>query len=120
MTCKDCLHYGACSKWLKQNCDEGFMCENFTDRSEWVHLPCKVGNTVYGFCKEFNAVLPYFVENINFVYLGYENELYVCTVEANCTNKDELLDSIDFEPTDIGKTVFFTPKEAEKALEEQK
>jgi hypothetical protein len=22
-------------------------CEDFSDRSEWVHLPCKVGDTIY-------------------------------------------------------------------------
>lgn len=45
MTCKDCLHYEACAKHYTQgqltmiNGD----CSTFTDRSEWVHLPCKVG-----------------------------------------------------------------------------
>jgi len=45
MTCKDCLHYEACCYWLNKekkhlNCDDGFICDNFTNRSEWVHLPC--------------------------------------------------------------------------------
>ena len=49
MTCKDCLHYEACVKHYTQgqltmiNGD----CSTFTDRSEWVHLPCKVGDTIY-------------------------------------------------------------------------
>lgn len=53
MTCKNCLHYEACCYWLNKekkhlNCDDdGFICDNFTDRSEWVHLPCKVGDTIY-------------------------------------------------------------------------
>lgn len=45
MSCKDCLHYEACNHWLKKENKllantEGFICDSFTDRSEWVHLPC--------------------------------------------------------------------------------
>lgn len=49
MNCKDCLHYEACVKHYTQgqltmiNGD----CSTFTDRSKWVHLPCKVGDKVY-------------------------------------------------------------------------
>ena len=132
MTCKDCLHYEAHKHFFRsedyeKDFDDYFKdkhienkCPEFTDRSEWVHLPCKVGDTVYCFAEDFGTVLPYFVENINLAYLGDENELYVCTIEANCNNNDELLDSIDFEPVNIGKTVFLTREGAEKALEEKK
>lgn len=61
MTCKDCLHYEACkgTYYTAKGCDnialydfDGEMyadsgCEDFTNRSEWVHLPCKVGDKVY-------------------------------------------------------------------------
>ena len=54
MTCKNCLHYEACkgTYYTAKGCDnialydfDGEMyadsgCEDFTDRSEWVHLPC--------------------------------------------------------------------------------
>lgn len=49
MTCKDCLHYESCVNHYTQgqltmiNGD----CSTFTDRSEWIHLPCKVGDTIY-------------------------------------------------------------------------
>lgn len=44
MTCKDCLHYEACNYWLNKdakhlNAFDGFVCEHFKNRSEWVHLP---------------------------------------------------------------------------------
>lgn len=44
MTCKDCLHYEACSAHYS-NIDiaeipDDIPCDNFTNRSEWVHLPC--------------------------------------------------------------------------------
>ena len=60
MTCKDCLHYEACNNtynnlrtdigWDTNFDDEDYAmtyCDNFTDCSEWVHLPCKVGDTIY-------------------------------------------------------------------------
>lgn len=61
MTCKDCLHYEACkgTYYTAKGCDnialydfDGEMyadsgCEDFSERSEWVHLPCKVGSIVY-------------------------------------------------------------------------
>lgn len=61
MTCKNCLHYEACkgTYYTAKDCDnialydfDGEMyadsgCEDFTARSEWVHLPCKVGDTIY-------------------------------------------------------------------------
>ena len=54
--CIECLHYQACKDThdiLDTACRGEFDyealargCKNFTDRSEWVHLPCKVGDTV--------------------------------------------------------------------------
>lgn len=51
-TCKDCLHYEACKNTYNNlrtdvGCEADFDCEdygrtycdNFTTRSEWVHLP---------------------------------------------------------------------------------
>lgn len=50
MTCKNCLHYEACKETydiLDTTCSGEFDyeefasgCKNFTDRSEWAHLPC--------------------------------------------------------------------------------
>ena len=84
-----------------------------------IHLPCKVGDTVYSFCDTFGVVLPYFVETLNISY--YEKNLNYYSYEANCTNveENELLDSIDFDIEDIGKTVFLTKEETEKALVER-
>lgn len=121
MTCKNCLHYEVCNYHI---CEETDMtvaeCPQFTNRSEWVHLLCKVGDTVHYFSGVFGTILPYFVENLNIAYLGEKGENCVYTFEANCNHENELLDSIDFEPDDIGKTVFLTREEAEKALGKQK
>nr|DAD70390.1 MAG TPA: hypothetical protein [Siphoviridae sp. ctomJ2] len=53
MNCRDCLHFKACYEMATANGAEEFntlfanKCEDFADRSEWAHLPCKVGNMVY-------------------------------------------------------------------------
>ena len=45
-TCKDCVHVEVCS--YAQNSNNEFEhCANFRDRSRFVELPCKVGDTVY-------------------------------------------------------------------------
>lgn len=79
--------------------------------------PCKVGDTVYSYSGDFGVVLPYFVENLTIAYL--EENKFCYTYEANCNNDDELLDSIDFNCEDFGKTVFLTRVEAEQKLKEE-
>lgn len=115
MNCKACIHNEVC---YAMHTDESPACCDFKDKSLYIELPCKVGDTVYSFCECFGVILPYFVENLNVGY--YDKNKSVCQYEANCTNieENELLDSIDFEFDDIGKTVFYTREEAEKALKE--
>ena len=73
-------------------------------------LPVKVGDTVYAYCEVMNEVMPYFVESLTISYLDEERRTY--QFEANSA-KDELIDSIDFEPSDIGKYVFLNKSDAE-------
>lgn len=82
--------------------------------------PCKVGQTVYHFSRDLGAVFPYFVENLDISSMG-KNETY-WSYEANFHDEetDELIDEIDFDLDDIGKTVFLTRDEAEKALAERR
>lgn len=81
--------------------------------------PCKVGDTVYAYCADFGVVLPYFIENLSIGFMGKEQNYF--SYEANChaEETDELLDEIDFDLDDIGKTVFLTPEDAERALAER-
>lgn len=45
MNCRDCLHFKACYEMAAANGAQEFntmfaeKCEDFTNRSEWVHLP---------------------------------------------------------------------------------
>lgn len=40
MLCKDCLHYSVCPYKNSLDITLATRCDNFTARSEWVHLPC--------------------------------------------------------------------------------
>ena len=86
---------------------------------EYARPTCKVGDMVYAFCKDFGVVLPYFVENLNIGFMDKDKNYL--TYEANCHDEetDEFLDEIDFDLDDIGKTVFLTKEEAERALKER-
>lgn len=75
-----------------------------------VVLSCKVGDTVWMYGEDFGTVLPYTIDLISLVDK-------VCGYSANCNHNGELLDGIDFEDDDIGKTVFLTREDVEKELE---
>lgn len=59
MTCKDCLHYDVCrnntettayylfSPHTGKYFDEHNGCIHFTPKSEWIHIPCKIGDVVW-------------------------------------------------------------------------
>lgn len=75
--------------------------------------PCKVGDTVYCYDEDLYAILDYRIEQI--IFSGGFLTLY----SGVCSNEDVLLSDIDFWETDLGKTVFLTREEAEKALKER-
>lgn len=85
-----------------------------------VELPCKVGDTVYSYCDEFGYILPYFIENIHIGFLDKDNNYVYFEANSHASETDELLDEIEFDLDDIGKTVFLTKSEAEQKLKELK
>nr|DAV14517.1 MAG TPA: hypothetical protein [Caudoviricetes sp.] len=120
MTCKDCFHYEACNNtynnlrtdigcWQKDFDDEDYTkayCDNFTARSEWVHLPCKVGDTVWYITGIGNKLIkPAIIEGIIIDSKGIK-DLYVCGNGFNFENSFDIF--------------YLTREEAEKALEEKK
>ena len=81
------------------------------DEGRVVVLPCKVGDTIY-FARA-NPILQYKVT-------GYEmGEASISQVRSKHVDKETgLTFNFTFEPGSIGKTVFLSRKEAEKALQE--
>ncbi len=83
--------------------------------------PCKVGQTVYSFCDVFGAILPYVIQDFKVGFLGKDRPNYwYWAATSHATETDELLDEIDFDLDDFGKTVFLTKEEAEAKLKECK
>lgn len=121
LKCKDCLHYEVCRNWyiltghsakeadeiseLEYEYEDNF-CTYSKDKSLIAELPCRVGDTVYSYCETFSRFFAYQVEN---VFISRENIQY----EAFANEGSELIDVIDFNCDDFGKTVFLTHDEAE-------
>lgn len=126
MTCKDCIHYEVC-------CDEYELahaenCNNFKDKSKYIELPCKVGDTLY--------YLDTLVDNdkcagCSFYYEGGMGDYPNCekTIDGNRENncieiKEEsatLKNIFCWMYMDcFNKTVFLTKSEAEQKLKELK
>ena len=102
-TCKDCLHYEACKKFNEirtnviNDSERGAenLCEVYADKSRFMEVPCKVGDTVYQIDAE--RVYEYKVTNI-----VYETPV------------------ISFDKRAVGNgSLFLTREEAEAALAER-
>ena len=106
MTCEYCVHFGVCPSRQEAN----KPCCFFKNRSKFIELPCKVGDVVYSYCDDFYVILDYRIETI---YIYKDN---LTSFEAICSAEEEMLADIDFDLSDIGKTVFLTKEEAERAL----
>lgn len=55
MTCKDCLHYKRCKKLGIFNVETLSVCDDFSDRSEWVHLPKTIKEEILPRMEDFLA-----------------------------------------------------------------
>ncbi len=126
-TCKDCIHYelcedayiSECAELLdtdvdaidrtKINMSECDNCEHFKDRSKFIDLPCKVGNTVH-YLKTLMDGKGTIVIKKDIVKQISINSHGVFLVISYCY----CLNAAEF-----GKTIFLTPEEAKKALEER-
>lgn len=82
--------------------------------------PCEVGQTVYSFCDVFGVVLPYVIQDFKVGFMGKDRpNCWYWEATSHATETDELLDEIDFDLDNIGKTVFLTKEEAERKLKER-
>lgn len=109
MTCRDCLHYDMC------DCiNIALPCADFQDKSEWVHLPCKAGDTAYIVkTSQYKEPYEWYMEKIT---------IGVVAVEHGTTGDDAcyIEDDYGFSGGYLGATAFLTKEEAEKALEERR
>lgn len=88
-SCKECLCFDVCS--IAEIMGENFCCPDCKDRNRFVELPCKVGDTVYQ------------TDDIRI----YENKIERIIFDTN---------NFGFDETSIGKSIFLTREEAERAL----
>jgi len=103
MTCEYCVHFGVCPS--KQEATK--PCCFFKNRYKFVELPCKVGDTAYVLCTMRSVCdstpKPAIKEGpITELRFNFNMEL-LATVHNIATGV-------------IGKTVFLTKEEAERAL----
>lgn len=119
-SCKDCIHFEVCDSGssIDEFMEHGTYtngvekeCGTFKDRTRFVELTCKVGDTVYFATKDkFNSAtideITITENGLQFYWIQYDKS-YETT---------EIWDDGTFSDKDIGKTVFLTRVEAEKAL----
>ena len=91
-------------------------CEDFTDRSEWVHLPCKVGDNVYCIFENkvcIANVLAFYIDKVGIICelkISLNGELPTAPCSVCHIDRDSYTD----------KDICLTREAAEKALEEKK
>ena len=134
MTCKDCIHYDLCRSFSRiqlgwhgnsvhyvENIEE--ICKDFKDRSRFVELPCKVGDTVYAYwdmdnpCSNYLHVIEDFIIDL-VILVDRKNSVIGFRAGRTCEQNGRKCD-IEFDLKDIGKTVCLTREEAERALKER-
>ena len=118
MDCTRCLYEVACDLNGRMSGNNNPLkydkeCPIFKDKSLYTELPCKVGDTVYsvkgGFIKS-DTVVGFHLGRFP-TLRGQARKEYLVCYNIN------YLSHIDI--AQIGKTVFFTREEAEKALAER-
>ena len=117
VTCKECLFLGIC-KYNSNPTGEEEICEVFADKALFVKLPCKVGDTVYIFNRSQDRVQKMFFDKPDIrCHCALEDNLCMAT----CSDKSNGICAYRFKNdfSEMGKTVFLTYKEAEKALKEK-
>lgn len=104
-SCKYCLHYEVCDMYEDL---DGYrsktICSKFTEKSEWVHLPCRVGDIIYCFAPYFDT--------------DHHPKLKVVEKEIIELKTIATVFGLNFDIYSIGKTIFLNREEAEKVLEE--
>lgn len=121
-SCKDCIHDKVCSEYFhvfwghtaNKHSDlinsDPKDCPYFKDRSRFVELPCKVGDTVY-VIESIAGEEKIIQDHVETMGIGYYAD------GINIYQFDGIKTDGYF--SDFGKTVFLTREEAEQALKER-
>lgn len=100
--CFDCINCEQCPTGLA--CSANPACTMFKDKSEWVHLPCNIGDRIF-----------------SIVIIGGEYTVVADRVHAlKISEEDIYVDTNWYESGEIEYNVFLTQEEAEKALKLRK
>lgn len=112
--CKDCVHYNVCEEWADRTnhayYQYGSYCEHFKDKSRIVEIPCDVGDWLYLPCCGEIIELQVFEIQIKHIFVDYNTGVIKNIIALNENGA-----SMELKFKDIGKTVFLTREEAEKA-----
>ena len=128
MLCNSCLHYKSCAKHYteEQLSMLNGSCNTFTDRSQWFHLPCKIGDELYFVANNTNACSDCdgYDQYDHYCLSTHTNYPFIAN-KPICNKQfmeisEKLADLITIAKNlkNIGKTVFLTREEAEKSIRE--
>lgn len=113
MTCRDCIHYDVCQA-LEDNGQASkirpVQCGCFKDKSRFIELPCKVGDTVWELTKNYFGNFEIEKGKISMLQQKADKS-WKFRITINSSVHDFTLDL-------IGKIVFLTKEEAETKLKE--
>ena len=118
MNCRDCIHFKACYEMARANNADEFntmyaeKCEDFSDRSLWAKLPCRVGDTVYVIYDGYVTcayVLAFYIDKDGGMF-----DLCIKTKEEYAVGFKKVIDK-SYTFSDI----FLAREEAERALKER-
>ena len=110
MRCEECIYYPKCEVFPF---DES-GCGDFKHRTNFPEIPCMVGTTVYIINRHLNRIFESVVIGVKVGYTtDLKNHIKTCWTGPN---GNQSIRKWSFRQ--VGRYVFFTREEAEKALEE--
>lgn len=116
MTCKECIHHVLCEYWANSTNSpyypHGSGCIYFKDKSKICELTCKVGDTIYRIVPDTDEY-GYYIDRLKIIGNKKINKI-ITSQEGTFIVDDK---GYQWPVDEIGKTVFLTQEEAEKALE---
>lgn len=127
--CKDCLGFEFCLDRLgttkyydnviaANNVEE--LCQKFKDRNRFVELPCNIGNTLYMLNRNKSNIQEMTLDKPDIRCHCVKDDEFACCMPI-CNDKENGICAyrFRFDFSEIGKTVFLTREEAERALKER-